>query len=177
MPLSALDLLEMRGLPRDSSLLPASETGLASREASPPHSASGPVSGASGEGAVTFGQSAGGQEGAVGDSTGALAFAAHVGRPPGAQSPCDTGDAKGLSLRRHARSHHELGTVGPRLKSRTPNTRHIGHSASFTFRNRCGSPDARPRCARAGVNAASFPGATTRRMKSWSSRQAKTCGW
>eukprot|EP00802_Teleaulax_amphioxeia_P022200 Tamp_22622.p2 GENE.Tamp_22622~~Tamp_22622.p2 ORF type:complete len:170 (+),score=11.63 Tamp_22622:201-710(+) len=169
MPLSALDLLEMRGLPRDSSLLQAPESG------TPQHSASGPGSDTSGEGAVP-GESAGKQEGAVCDSTSALVFAAQAGRPQGAQPPCDAGDAG----RRHARSVRELGTVGPRMKPRALNARLTSHSASFTFRNRCGSPDARPRCVRAGANAASFPGATTRRMKSWSSstgRSANACGW
>ena len=177
MPLSALDLLEMRGLPRDSSLLPAPESGGSATQATPPHSGSRPVSG---EGAVPFGQSAGEQEGAVSDSTGELVFAAHDGRLPGVQPPCDAGDAgdAGPSLqRRHGRSLRELGTAGPRVKARTLNARLTNHSASFTFRTRCGSPDARPRCARAGATAGSFPGATTRRMKSWSSRSANTCGW
>jgi hypothetical protein len=173
MLLTELDLLEMRGLPRNANLLPP-------READPTiaGSASGPIAAlraglqdtAAGS-AQVLGRNTRAEDEAISDEHYQETSAANAdaGAAPESQSLlgpgfCASGPALLTQPARHTRSTYNIS--GVRRNSRLVNARLANHSASFTFKPRCASPEARQKCyVNARRHSASFPGADARRAK------------
>ena len=169
MLLTALDLLEMRGLPRDANLLPPSEADLTSAGSASGPSASVRADTAAGSEQVR-GRDARAEDEGISDETYQETSAANAGAgaAPEYQSLLGPGfcaSRPALSTPRHTRSTYNIS--GVRRNSRLVNARLANHSASFTFKPRCASPEARQRCySSARRHSASFPGADARRAKS-----------
>ena len=169
MLLTALDLLEMRGLPRDANLLPPSEADMTSAG-----SASGPGAAVRADTAAgsaqVLGSNARTEDEAISDEPCQETSAenAGAGAAPESQSllgPDFCANGPALSTLRHTRSMYNIGSV--RRNSRLVNAKLANHSASFTFKPRCASPEARQRrYSSARRHSASFPGADVRRAKS-----------
>lgn len=173
MLLTALDILEMRGLPRDVNLLPKSEVDPTSAG-----SASGPeaatraglqdIAAGSAE-VLACNAKAEDEEMSIEPYQETTAANAGAGAPPDSQSLLGPGccaSGPSSSTLRHTRSTYDISGERPRRNSRLVNARLANHSASFTFKPRCASPEARQRFYSNGRrHSASFPGADARRAK------------